>query len=83
MNDSKKQREFRDYYDKTDYFDRFQEHYGTEDSAFNLYARRYIFSIYYPKRSERVADLGEADIETEEGEQREERQADQSEHALG
>jgi 2-polyprenyl-3-methyl-5-hydroxy-6-metoxy-1,4-benzoquinol methylase len=56
--DERKQREFRDYYDESSYFEDFEDHYGTKDSKFNLYARKYIFSIYYPKPGERVLDLG-------------------------
>lgn len=58
MSDEAKQKQFRDYYDESDYFESFQEHFGTEDSKFNLYARKYIFSIYYPTKGQRIADLG-------------------------
>lgn len=56
--DEARQKEFREYYDKSGYFESFKEHYGTEDSKFNLYARKYIFSIYYPEPGQKIADLG-------------------------
>lgn len=58
MSDESRQKEFRDYYDESGYFEKFEDHYGTRDSKFNLYARRYIFSIYYPQPGQRIADLG-------------------------
>lgn len=58
MSDESRQKEFRDYYDQSGYFDKFEDHYGTRDSGFNLYARKYIFSIHYPRQNDRVVDLG-------------------------
>ncbi len=53
-----RQTQMRDYYDQSDYFERFADHYGAKDSAFNQYARKYIFSIYTPAEDERILDVG-------------------------
>lgn len=56
--DHDKQTEIRDYYDQSDYFESFADHYGARDSKFNRYARKYIFSIHYPHKGQRIVDLG-------------------------
>ena len=56
--DIKKQEAMRKYYNKSDYYERTRNNFADKKNRFNKYMVKNAFSIYYPKKEEKIIDLG-------------------------
>lgn len=56
--DRLKQESMKEYYDNTDYYERAKNNFADKPNRFNLYTVKNALAIYFPKKDEKIIDIG-------------------------